>query len=102
MGEDSRAYTVALLAVIKTTSKQRKNNPLRKQTGIDREFSGLCEVCSVKLAIKCFPFAEQVCCWRCVPLPSPQSSPASGRGGECLLRDLCNKAGDDPCASARR
>jgi hypothetical protein len=67
MGEDSRAYTVALLAVIKTTSKQQNNNLPRKKTGIDREFSDLCEVCSVKLAIKCFPFVEQVRCRRCFP-----------------------------------
>jgi hypothetical protein len=67
MGKDSRAYAAGLLAVIKTTSKQRKNNLPRNQTGIDREFSGLCEVCSVKLAIKCFPFVEQVRCWRCFP-----------------------------------
>jgi hypothetical protein len=74
MGEDSRANTEALFAVIKVNSKQRKNNPLRKQTGIDREFFGLCEVYSVKLAIKCFPFSEQVICWLRFPLPVPQSS----------------------------
>lgn len=52
-------------------------SPLRKQTGTDHDFSGLRKEYSMKLAIKCVPFVEQV----------------------MLLAMLPDVAGIDPCAS---